>query len=29
MEYLNSPVRRDNLIFIFDLDGTVIDSRHR
>ena len=24
-----SPIRRDNLIFIFDLDGTVIDSSHR
>lgn len=24
-----SPLRRDNLIFIFDLDGTVIDSSHR
>ena len=26
---MNSPLRRDNLIFIFDLDGTVIDSSHR
>ena len=29
IEYPKAKVRRDNLIFIFDLDGTVIDSRHR